>query len=75
MLLSDMPCAQVNSLSIMGEEKPEESLWGNVSLLRGCQRQQCVAIHIISISFFSYTSHSKIYACEKFYWLTTDVIV
>jgi hypothetical protein len=24
-----------------------KSLWGNVSLLRGCQRHRCVAIHIL----------------------------
>ncbi|TKI54879.1 hypothetical protein E8L90_05140 [Brevibacillus antibioticus] len=28
MLLSDTSCAKVNSLSIMGEEKPEEELMG-----------------------------------------------
>jgi hypothetical protein len=28
MLLSDTPCAKVNRLSIMGEEKPEEELMG-----------------------------------------------
>ncbi|RNB54598.1 hypothetical protein EDM57_16275 [Brevibacillus gelatini] len=28
MLLSDTPCAKVNCLSIMGEEKPEEELMG-----------------------------------------------
>ncbi|CAM3394981.1 hypothetical protein EDM52_03465 [Brevibacillus invocatus] len=76
MLLSDTPCAQVNSLSIMGEEKPEEELMGK---RKSSPRLSATTMrrYPTSFPFLSSAIHStaRIYVYEKFYWLGTDVIV
>jgi 16S rRNA (guanine966-N2)-methyltransferase len=51
----------------LGEEKPEEELWGNVSLLRGCRRHFRVAIYIIAGNGMIYTliPHFSLYSGDK----------
>jgi len=51
MLLSDKPLPARTAFQVWERRNRRKSLWGNVSLLRGCQRHRCVAIPIVCQMF------------------------